>query len=99
VGNAIIQSGGLLPSRIDRRVGRAVEQIDANMAVALHRDAARIERITETTQRGMLAVSHLAAVEATLAQVSPQAAGELRAVAVAGALGIVSVVHQAGRGL
>jgi hypothetical protein len=96
--NSLVQAAGLLPSRLDRQVGRALEQIDASTAIAVRRDAARLERITETTQRGMLAVSHLAAVEVALGQATPHAADRLHAVAVAGAIGIVSVVHDAGMG-
>jgi hypothetical protein len=92
-------SGGLFPSRLDRQVSKALAQLDANTMLATRRDAAQLERITETTQRGMLAVSHLASVEAALAQATPHAAAQLRAVACAGAIGIVGVVHDAGRGV
>lgn len=91
-------AGGLFPAKLDRQVSRALAQIDANTTVATRRDMARLERITETTQRGMLAVSHLASVEAALAQATPHAAAQIHAVAVAGTIGIVGVVHEAGRG-
>jgi hypothetical protein len=91
-------TGILLPSRLDRRVSYALAQIDADTTVALRRDMARLEHITQTTQSGMMAVSHLASVEAALAEATPHAAGRIRAVACAGAIQIVGVVHDAGRG-
>jgi hypothetical protein len=90
--------GGLFAAKRDRQVSKALTRLDASSTVARRRDLVRLERITETTQHGMLAVSHLASVEAALCQVTPHAAERIRAVAVAGAIGIVGVVHDAGRG-
>jgi hypothetical protein len=95
---SLVLSGGLFPSKLDRNVSRALAEIDAGATVALRRDMARLERITQTTQTGMMAVSHLASVEAALMEATPHAAGRIRAVACAGAIQIVGVVHDAGRG-
>lgn len=92
-------SGGLFPFKLERQLSRALVQLDASAVLATRRDAARVERITETTQRGMLAVSHLASVEATLSGMNPLATERIRAVAVAGAISIVGVVHDSGRGV
>ncbi len=95
--NALVPTGSLFPSKLDRQVGKALAQIDATMAVARRSDLARLGRITEATQHGLIAVSHLAAVEAALAQATPHAAAQLRAVACAGTIGIAGVVYDAGR--
>jgi hypothetical protein len=89
--------GGLFPSKLDRRVSRALGQIDASTIVAGRRDLARLERVAQTTQHGMVAVSHLASVEVALMEATPHAAGRIHAVACAGAIQIVGIVHDAGR--
>jgi hypothetical protein len=93
-----VSTGGLLPSRLDRQVSKALEQIDATQLVAMRRDQARLERVTGTAERGMARAAQLGAFEATLAQMAPTAAGYVHASAVAGALGIAGVVHDAARG-
>ena len=92
-------TGGLFPARLDRQVSRALRQIDASAAVARHVDLTRLERIASTAQHGMIAVSHLAAVEAALVQATPHAAERIHAVAVAGTVAIAGVVYDAGRSL
>lgn len=92
-------SGGRFGSTLDRRVSKALSQIDASTAVAVRRDMARLERVTQTTQHGMIAVSHIASVEAALMDATPHAAGRIHAVACAGAIQIVGIVHDAGRSL
>jgi hypothetical protein len=91
-------TGGLFPSKLDRQVAKALSQIDASASVAARRDLARLERVAQTTQHGMVAVSHLASVEAALMEATPHAAGRIHAVACAGAIQIASIVHEAGRG-
>jgi hypothetical protein len=83
-----VLSGGLLPSKIDRQFSNATR-----------RDLARLERVTQTTQHGMVAVSHLASIEAALMDATPHAAGRIHAVACAGAIQVVGIVHDAGRSL
>lgn len=97
--NSLVPAGGLLPSRLDRQVSRALGQIDATHLVAMRRDQARMERVAGTAERGMVRAAQLGALEATLAQMAPNAAGYVYASAVAGALGIASVVHDAARGV
>ncbi len=91
-------SGGLFPSKLDRQVSKALSQIDASTTIASRRDLARLERVTQTTQHGMIAVSHLASIEAALMDAAPHAAGRIHAVACAGAIQIVGIVHDAGSG-
>jgi len=97
--NSLVPSGGLFPSRVEREVGKALSQIDAATLVATRRDEARLDRIAGTTRRGMVRAAEIGALEATLAQAVPTAAGYVHASAVAGALGIAGVVHDAARGL
>jgi hypothetical protein len=99
MGNSLVPSGGFFLTGTDRKVGRALEQIDAQQTVALRRDQAQIERVATTAERGMARAAQLGALEATLVQMAPNAAGYVHASAVAGAIGIAGVVHDAARGL
>jgi hypothetical protein len=99
MGNSLVSSGGLFLTSADRKLGRALEQIDAQQTVALRRDQAQIERVATTAERGMARAAQLGALEATLVQMAPNAAGYVHASAVAGAIGIAGVVHDAARGL
>jgi hypothetical protein len=94
---SLIPTGGLFPSKLDRRVSNALSQIDASTTIAARQDLARLERVTQTTQHGMVAVSHLASIEAALMEATPHAAGRIHAVACAGAIQVVGIVHSAGR--
>jgi hypothetical protein len=91
-------TGGLLPSRLDRQVSKALVQIDAASMVASHRDLARMDRIAGTAERGMVRAAQIGVLEATLSQMAPNAAAYVHASAVAGAIGIAGVVHDAGWG-
>ena len=91
-------TGGLLPSRLDRQVSKALAQIDAASMVAMHRDQAHLDRIAGTTRRGMQRAAELGVLEATLVQMAPNAAGYVHACAVGGAIGLAGVVHDASRG-
>lgn len=91
-------TGGLLPAKRDRQVSRALAQIDAASLVAIHGDQARMDRIAGTAERGMVRAAQIGSLEATLIQMVPTAAGYIHASAVAGAINIAGVVHDAGRG-
>ncbi len=95
--SSLVPTGGLFPSKLDRKVSKALSEIDASTTVATRRDLARLERVAQTTQHGMVALSHLASVEAALMEATPHAAGRIHAVACAGAIQIVAIVHDAGR--
>lgn len=97
--NLPVLTGGLFPSRLDRQLSRALERIDASTALAIHRDQARMDRVAGTAERGMVRAAQLGSLEVALAQSAPHAAGYVHAVATAGALGIASVVYEAGRGI
>jgi len=97
--NSLVPIGGLLPSRLERQVAKALEQIDANQLVALRRDQARIDRAAITAERGMVRAAQLGGLEAALVQVNPNAAAYVHASAVGGAFGIAGVVYDAGRGV
>lgn len=91
-------ASGLLPYRLDRQVSKALTQIDAASMVAAHRDQARLDRIAGTTERGMVRAAQLGVLEATFTQMAPNAASYVHACAVAGAIGLAGVVHDASRG-
>jgi alkylhydroperoxidase/carboxymuconolactone decarboxylase family protein YurZ len=95
--NSLVTSGGFFPSKLDRQVSRALEQIDAGTLVALRRDEARLIRVAGTARQGMVRAAEIGALEATLGQVAPHAAAYVHASAVAGALGIAEVVYDATR--
>ncbi len=97
--NSLVPTAGLLPSRLERQVSKALEQIDAQQLVAVRRDQARLDRVAGTAERGMVRAAQLGSLEAALVQMAPNAAGYVHASAVAGALGIAGVVHDASRGL
>jgi hypothetical protein len=96
--NALTRTGGLYPAKLDRQLGKALDHIEASNLLAKRRDLARIERITETSEVGMVAVGRLGLVEAAVAQATPHVAPGLRAIQCAAVLGIAGVVHDAGRG-
>ena len=85
-------------SNVDRRVSRALAQIDGAALVTSHRDQARIDRVAGTTEHGMVRTCQLGVLEAGLNQNAPYAAGYVHGVATAGVMGIASVVYEAGRG-
>jgi hypothetical protein len=97
--SSLVPSGGFLPSRTNRQIARALQEADGAQLVAVHRDQARLNRVATTAERGMTRAAQLGALEATLAAAVPSAAGYVHASAVAGAIGIASVVHDASRGL
>jgi hypothetical protein len=96
--SSLVPNGGPFPSRTDRQVSKALEQIDASTLVVMRRDEARLDRVAGTARRGMIRAAEVGALEATLAQAVPNAAGYVHASAVAGALGIAEVVYDAARG-
>ncbi len=97
--SSLVPASSFLPSRTNRQIARAMEQVDAAQLVALHRDQARLDRVATTAERGMVRAAQLGALEASLVSVAPNAAGYVHAAAVGGALGIAGVVHDASRGL
>lgn len=91
-------TGGFFPAKLDRQTARALARIDAGTSLAIRQDRARIQRIAQTTQDGMVAVAELAGLEAGLSRMAPHAAGRIEAAAVAGSIQIVGVIHRAGSG-
>jgi hypothetical protein len=97
--NHPVLASGPFGSKLDRQVSKSLAQLDGQQLLALRRDQAQIERVATTAERGMARAAQLGALEATLAQMAPNAAGYVHASAVAGAIGIAGVVHDAARGL
>jgi hypothetical protein len=91
-------SSGFGLSKVDRRVSRALAQIDGAALIASHRDRARLDWVSATTEYGMVRACQLGVLEAGLNQNAPYAAGYVHTVATAGVIGITSVVYDAGRG-
>jgi hypothetical protein len=94
----LVPTGGLFASKLDRQTSRALAQVESGALVASHRDLARIDRCAGTAERGMIRAAQLGALEATLVQNVPNAAGYVNAVATAGVMGIVASVYEAGGG-
>ncbi len=92
-------TGGLLLSRLDRQVSKAVARTEAASRVVRHRDQVRLDLIAGTARDGMLHAAQIGALEATLVQMAPGAANYIHASAVAGAIGIAGVVQDAGQGV
>jgi hypothetical protein len=97
--SALVPTGGLFPTRAERQASKALARLEWATVVARCEDRARIDRIAGTTRHGMVQASQLATTEAMLTHAAPHAAGYIHAVALAGALGIAAVVHDAARGL
>jgi len=90
--------GGLFPTRAEKQIERAAEQINARATVAMLCDRAEIARVRETTKAGLRAVHAISAEEALLAPNDPLTQARLRVVADAGALCIAGIVRDAGDG-
>ena len=67
--------GGLLPSKLDRQLARALAQVEASTTLACRQDEARLDRVAGTPERGMMRAAQVGAMEATLIQNVPNAAG------------------------
>jgi hypothetical protein len=89
-----IQSAGsrLGASKLDRHVGRELAGAKAYGQVLTARETAKIEALANVTESGMLAVTHISAMESLLITQCPLAERRLKAVADAGTVGIASVV-------
>lgn len=78
----------------DRRASRAVAHLEAAALVARRSDALRIERAADKTERGLVAVAHVSAIEAALLPMVPHAERRLQQVADGGALAIARIVME-----
>jgi hypothetical protein len=87
---------GLFPSRINYRLGKQLERMDAQALAVRHDDQLRIGRVEEATGRGLVAVAQLSGLEATLIRAAPHAEGRLRAITDAGTIGIAGIVARSG---
>lgn len=95
--SSLVPSVSLFPSKTERQLSKALEQIDATTLVAMRRDEARLDRVAGTARRAMVRAAEVGALEATLNQAVPTAAAYVHASAVADALGIAEVVYDAAR--
>jgi hypothetical protein len=81
-------------SALARRTTQALDRLEAEAALAKRADALRIERVAEKTERGLVAVAHVSAVEAALLPMVPHAERRLQQVADGGALAIARIVME-----
>ncbi len=95
----LIQYGGgsLLPSRVERQTGRALERIRAGQAVVTAREVAKVEVIQDVTEAALMATANVSAIEALLVARTPHAEGRLKHIADSGAIGMAEVVLKARR--
>jgi hypothetical protein len=87
---------GLFPARINNKLDRQIERMDAQALAVQHADQLRIGRVEQATARGLVAVAQISSLEATLTQAVPHAEGRLRAVADAGTISIAGIVARSG---
>jgi hypothetical protein len=83
-----------LPSRVERSASRELALLETRAELAMRSDALRIERAAEKTERGLIAVAHVSAVEAALLPMVPHAERRLQQVADGGALAIARIVME-----
>jgi hypothetical protein len=84
-----------LPARVSRQASREIEQIEGGLAVARAADRARARRVTGLTEDALVAATRFSQIEALGVQIAPHAAGRLRVIADAGALGLLRVIEDA----
>ena len=87
---------GLFPARINNRLGKQLEGMDAHALAVRHGDALAFARVEEATTRGLIAVGQISSLEAGLVRAVPHAEGRLRAIADAGTIGIAGIVARSG---
>jgi len=82
------------PSRIARAADRSLERLRAEQSLASAREIAKVETIAQVTEAGMLATSHIAAMESLLVarSGSPFVEERLRHIAEAAHVNILDVV-------
>lgn len=87
---------GLFPARVNNKLGRQLERMDAQALAVQHADQLRVGRVEQATVRGLVAVAQISSLEATLVRAVPHAEGRLRAVADAGTISIAGIVACSG---
>ncbi len=87
---------GLFPVRVNHKLGRQLERMDAQALAVQHADQLHIGRVEQATARGLVAVAQLSSLEAVLVRAAPHAEGRLRAVADAGTISIAGIVARSG---
>lgn len=87
---------GLFPARVNHKLGRQLERMDAQALAVQHADQLRIGRVEQATARGLVAVAQLSSLEAVLVRAAPHAEGRLQAVADAGTISIAGIVARSG---
>lgn len=89
-------NNGLFPARVNHKLGRQLERMDAQALAVQHADQLRLGRVEQASARGLVAVAQISSLEATLVRAVPHAEGRLRAVADAGTISIVGIVARSG---
>jgi len=91
--------GGLVPTRLERRVAREITSARAHGAVLAARELAKVEAISDITQGALMETSQISEIEALLFERSPQAGERLKQIADCGVASIADVVLRAGRSI
>jgi hypothetical protein len=77
------------------RTGREISRLESRAELARRADRLHMRRVTEVTVDGLDAAAYISMVEWDRAQVAPHAAARLRGIADIGAMGIMSLIHEA----
>ena len=87
---------GLFPARVNHKLARRLERMDAQALAAQHADQLRIGHVEQAAARGLVAVAQISSLEAVLVRAAPHAEGRLRVVADAGTISIAGIVARSG---
>jgi hypothetical protein len=87
---------GLFPARINNKLGKRLERMDAQALAVQHDDQLRIARVEQAAARGLVAAAQISSLEASLVRAAPHAEGRLRAIADSGAISIAGIVARSG---
>jgi hypothetical protein len=91
-----IRADRSFPARINNKLGKQLERMDAQAVAVQHADQLQIARSHQAAAYGLIAVAQLSGLEAALARTVPHAEGRLQAIADAGTVGIVGTVARSG---
>lgn len=77
------------------RSGREISRLESRAELVRRADRLHLRRVTEVTVGGLDAAAYISAVERDRAQIVPHAESRLRGIADVGAIGIMTVIHDA----
>jgi hypothetical protein len=86
---------GRLPARVNRQASREIKQIKGGLTVARAADQARVRLVAGVTEDALVAATAFSQIEALGVQITPHAAGRLKAIADMGTVGLARIVQDA----